>query len=84
MLVGFCALVLRSEFPQVNAAPVTHPCGRALFVTAGCSAGVSHTLIFVLAVPVFESIHCSSRQCRSAHNVCTFTGLPHQHWTNSR
>ena len=53
MLVGFCALVLRSEFPQVNTALVTHPCGRALFVTAGCSAGVSHTLIFVL-VSVFE------------------------------
>ena len=33
-------------------------------------------------------IHCStpscrSGQCRSAHNVCTFTG-PHQHWRNSR
>ena len=55
MLVGFCALVLRSEFPQVNTAPVTHPCGRALFVTAGCNAEVSDTLIFVLAVPVFES-----------------------------
>ena len=53
------------------------------------------TLISVLEVSVFEKrtgvlfIHCGttscrSLQCRSAHNVCTFTGLPHRHWRDSR
>ena len=34
-------------------------------------------------------IHCGTPSCRcllsrSAHRVCTFAGLPHQHWENSR
>ena len=57
MLVGFCALVLRSEFPQVNAAPVTHPCGRALYVTAGCSAGVVSHVDFCVGGARFRKHH---------------------------
>ena len=54
------------------------------------SERVFHMLIFVLAVVTgLLFVHCGqpscrSLQCRSAHRVCTFNGLPHLHWRNSR
>ena len=62
--------VLRSVALLVNTAPLTHRCGRALFVIVRCNAGVFHTLIFALAVVVFgNALVCCSFTVAHHHVV---------------
>ena len=70
---------------------MTHPCGRAVFVTACCDAGAAHTRIVCaggkrsgILFSHCRTQSCRSLQCRSARNVCTFTGLQHRHLRRSK
>ena len=87
-LVGFCVLVLRSESMLVNTAPCdsslwTRPLRyRLMQHVEFCAGGGRFRKRTGMLYIHCGTPPCRSLQCRSTHRICTFTGLPHQHWKN--